>query len=157
MGVGEDLYMTRSSATSTAKRCCASDGEGRVDVCAKVLAQACGLGDGSAQLLGEMKMATNQIHPMTRTLIHRAVPKGNQKRRQRRRRTPPQDNHPLRLVRNTYRRRTRFGSPLTIFKRILITPYSAYFHSVEDLCTSPLATFPSIAWINIVKIPQKSD
>ena len=60
MGVGEDLYMTRSSATSTAKRCCASDGEGRVDVCAKVLAQACGLGDGSAQLLGEMKMATNQ-------------------------------------------------------------------------------------------------
>ncbi len=52
----EDYFRTRSSAASTAKRCCAMDGEGRVDLCVKILAQACGLGAGSSKLLGEARL-----------------------------------------------------------------------------------------------------
>ena len=56
-GVEEDEmnYLTRSSAASTAKRCCSVDGEGMVDLCVKVLAQACGLDPSSAHLFGETR------------------------------------------------------------------------------------------------------
>ena len=53
-------FVTRSMAAGTAKRCCALDSEGRVDLCVKILAKACGLDPSSAHMLCETKSVSRR-------------------------------------------------------------------------------------------------